>query len=124
MANSVPFRTTPQLGMQLNAVNANYWDLRGETFANSSTAPTTSDVIDISSKLGTVEFGNDGREYYLVKASADISGTATTGTQVVITMPGYTVEAGSGGFYTAPDTAYKNGDYFWVSRGARNAVPA
>lgn len=124
MANSVPFRTTPQLGMQLDDISANYWDLRGNSYANLSSNPTTTDLINISSKLGTKEIGDDGGEYFLVRASADIAGTATTGTQVTITYPAYTVATGSGGFYTPVNTAITNGQYFWVRRGAHNAVPA
>lgn len=119
MANSVPFRTTPQLGPQLSDVftGVPYWDqgIGIGTPANGS-GP--------SYKLGDIEMGDDGREYYWVQASADIAATATTGTQVVITMPGYTVATGSGGFYTPVNTAILTGQYLHVSRGAKNAIPA
>lgn len=112
MANSTPFRVTPQLGPQLSDVFTGlpYWDNNGVSIP--------------SYKLGNSEMGDDGREYYFVQASADIAATATTGTQVVITMPGYTVATGAGGFYTPVNTAILNGQYFHVSRGAKNAVPA
>ena len=119
MANSTPFRTTPQLGPQLDDVFTAlpYWD------SALSAGRVVTDPSP-SYKLGNVEHGSDGREYYWVKASADIAATATTGTQVVITVPGYTVAAGSGGFYTPVNTAIVSGSYFHVSRGAKNAIPA
>lgn len=121
MANSVPFRTTPQLGPQLDDVFTGlpYWDaigpMDGATIVGGPTSP--------SYKLGNVEHGDDGREYFWVQASANIAATATTGTQVVITVPGYTVATGAGGFYTPVNTAIVSGQYFHVSRGAKNAVP-
>ena len=119
MANSVPFRTTPQLGPQLDDVYTGlpYWDraLGLGTPASDATP---------SYKLGNSEFGNDGGEYIWVKASADIAATANTGTQVTITFPAYTVATGSGGFYTPPGVAIKSGQFFHVRRGAYNAVPA
>jgi hypothetical protein len=105
------FRTTPQLGQQFDEVGANYWD----------------DLIGItipSPKPGNKELGNDGAEYFYVTATADIAATATTGTQVALTYPAYTVATGSGGFYTPINTAVKSGDALWVRRGAYNAVPA
>lgn len=105
------FRTTPQLGQQLDDVGANYWDqLAGITIP--------------SPKPGNMERGSDGAEYFYVTATADIAATATTGTQVALTYPAYTVATGSGGFYTPINTAVKNGDALWVRRGAYNAVPA
>jgi hypothetical protein len=117
MANSTPFRTTPQLGPQLDDIfpTLPYWDLVLD--------PNVADLMP-SHKLGDQEMGSDGRDYWWVKASADIAATATTGTQVVITVPAYTVATGSGGFYTPVNTAIVSGSYFWVSRGAKNAVPA
>lgn len=113
------FRTTPQLGPQLDEVSAGvpYWDtgLGVGTPANGQ-GP--------SPQLGTKEIGSDGGEYWWVKASADIDATATTGTQVTITYPAYTVATNTGGFYTKPATAVKAGDCLWVRRGAHNAVPA
>lgn len=112
MATSTPFRTTPQLGPQLDDVFTGlpYWDNNG--------------VSEPSYRLGNKELGDDGREYWFVQASADIAATATTGTQVTITVPGYTVATGAGGFYTPVNTAITSGQYFHVSRGAKNAVPA
>lgn len=105
------FRTTPQLGQQLSDVGANYWDLLAG--------------ITIPSPMpGNKELGSDGAEYWFVTATADIAATATTGTQVTLTYPAYTVATGSGGFYTPPGTAVKNGDALWVRRGAYNAAPA
>lgn len=105
------FRTTPQLGQQLSDVGANYWDqLAGITLP--------------SPKPGNKELGNDGGEYFFVTATADIAATATTGTQVALTFPAYTVATGAGGFYTPPATAVKSGQALWVRRGAYNAAPA
>lgn len=122
MANSVPFRTTPQLGPQLDDVFTGlpYWDLTGIEDGGTIVSGVTSP----SYKLGNVEMGDDGREYYWVQASADIAATATTGTQVTMTVPAFTVATGAGGFYTPVNTAIVSGQYFHVSRGAKNAVPA
>lgn len=119
MANSTPFRTTPNLGLQLSDVSKGlpYWD----TQLGLSTQPAD---LMASYKLGDVEMGSDGGEYFFVKASDDIASTATTGTQVTITYPAYTVATGAGGFYTPPGKAIKSGDYFHVRRGAHNALPA
>ena len=112
MANSIPFRTTPQLGPQLDDVFV------GIPFYDPP------NITQPSYKLGNVEMGNDGGEYVWVQASAAISGTATTGTQVTITFPAYTVATGSGGWYTPPNVAIPSGAYFHARRGAYNAVPA
>lgn len=111
MPTSNPFRTTPNLGLQLSDVSSGlpYWD--------------NAAITEASYRLGNKELGNDGGEYFFVKASADIAATATTGTQVTITFPAYTVATGAGGFYTPVNTAIKNGDYFHVRRGAYNAAP-
>lgn len=113
------FRTTPQLGPQLDEafVGLPDWD----SHLGLSTEPTD---VSASYKLGNKEIGSDGGEYFWCKASADIAGTATTGTQVAITYPAYTVATGSGGFYTPPNTAVKSGGYVHVRRGAYNATPA
>src|SRR6478609_2554430 len=118
MPNSVPFRTTPQLGPQLNSVFTGlpYWDMTGVT----KSGTIVSGVTAPSYKLGNVEMGNDGAEYYWVQASADIAATANTGTQVTVTFPAYTVATGAGGFYTPPGVAIKSGQYFHVRRGAAN----
>lgn len=107
------FRTTPQLGQQLDDVGANYWDeLAGITVP--------------SPKPGNKELGSDGGEYWFVTASANIGATATTGTEVDLTFPAYTVatKAGAGGFWTPPGVAVTEGDALWVRRGAYNAAPA
>lgn len=106
------FRTTPNLGLQLEDVSAGlpYWDVNP-------------DQTDPSYRPGNKELGSDGGEYWMVMASADIAATANTGTQVTITYPAYTVATGTGGFYTPPGKAIKAGDCFHVRRGAHNAVP-
>lgn len=105
------FRTTPQLGQQLDDVGANYWDMMPN-------------ITTPSPKPGNKELGSDGAEYWFVTASANIASTATTGTQVTLTFPAFTVATGSGGFYTPPGTAVKEGEALWVRRGAYNAAPA
>lgn len=105
------FRTTPQLGQQLDDVGANYWD-------------ELPNITIPSPKPGNKELGSDGGEYWFVTASANIASTATTGTQVTLTFPAFTVATGSGGFYTPPGTAVKEGEALWVRRGAYNAAPA
>lgn len=121
MANSNPFRVTPQLGPQLNSVFTRlpYWDM----YHTTKSGVVVGGISAPSYKLGDVEMGNDGGEYFWVQASADIVATATTGTQVTITFPAYTVATGAGGFYTPPNVAITNGQYFHVRRGAYNAVP-
>lgn len=109
------FRTTPNLGLQIDVVSAGlpYWD-------------SNPDLTEASYRLGNKELGSDGGEYWFVRASANIAATATTGTEVDLTFPAYTVatKAGAGGFFTPPGVAIKEGDYFHVRRGAHNAVPA
>ena len=108
------FRTTPNLGLQLEDVSVGlpYWD-------------SNPDLTEASYRLGNKELGSDGGEYWFVRASANISATSDTGTQVAITYPAYTVAAdNAGGFYTPPGVAITEGDYFHVRRGAHNAVPA
>lgn len=116
MANSQPFRSTPQLGQQLNVVETGlpYWDNIG---------PANGGITSPSYKLGNKEVGNDGADYIYVQASAAISATATTGTQVTITFPAYTVATGAGGYYTPPGVAIASGSYFHVRKNAYNAVP-
>ena len=106
------FRTTPNLGLQLEDVSAGlpYWD-------------ANPDQTDPSYRLGNKEIGSDGGEYFMVKASANIAAADDTGKEVTITYPAYTVAEGAGGFYTPPGVAIKDGDYFHVRRGAHNASP-
>lgn len=114
------FRTTPNLGPALDTVYTAmpFWDAQLGV-ANGGVANA-----EASYRLGNVEMGSDGGEYFWVKASADIAATATTGTQVTLTFPDYTVATGAGGFYTPVNTAILNGQYFHVRRGAHNAAPA
>lgn len=107
------FRATPQLGPGIEDVydDPAFFDSQGAT--------------QVSPQLGTVERGSDGGEYFWVQASADIAGTSTTGTEVDMTFSTHTVatKSGSGGFWTPPATAVKNGQFCWVRRGAWNANP-
>ena len=114
------FRTTPNLGPALDTVYTAmpFWD------AQLGVSNGGVDNAEASYRLGNSEIGSDGGEYFWVKASADIAATATTGTQVTLTFPAYTVATGAGGFYTPVNTAILNGQYFHVRRGAHNAVPA
>ena len=114
------FRTTPNLGPALNTVYPAmpFWDSHlGVSSGGVANA-------EASYRLGNKELGSDGGQYYWVKASADIAATATTGTQVTLTFPAYTVAPGAGGFYTPVNTAITTGQYFHVRRGAHNAAPA
>lgn len=123
MANSVPFRTTPQLGPQLDDVfiGLPYWDLTGLQDADGD---IVSGVTEPSYKLGNRESGNDGAVYIWVQASANIAATATTGTQVAITAPAYTAATGSGGWYSPPGVAVPSGAYFHARLGAYGTAPA
>lgn len=118
MPVNTPYRTNPSLGPQINEVNATvpYYDT--QTGVSSGTTTYASPL------LGDMSIGSDGGEYYWVQASALIAATATTGTQVTITFPAYTVATGAGGFYTPVNTAVPSGSYIWVRKGAYNAVPA
>lgn len=113
------FRITPSLGPAVDTVYTGipHWDAQ----LTVDGAPTDAAA---SYKVGSVVRGSDGGEYFFVKASADIAATATTGTQVTLTFPAYTVATGSGGFYTPPGVAIKKDSYFHVRRGAANAAPA
>lgn len=106
------FRTTPNLGPQLDDV------FDGVPFYDPP------NITEASYRLGNKEIGSDGGEYFWVKASAAIAATATTGTQVTLTYPAFTVATGAGGFYTQPGVAVPSGGYLHVRRGAHNAVPA
>ncbi len=110
MANSVPFRTTPQLGPQLDDVFTGlpYWDMNG--------------VTSPSYKLGNKEVGNDGHDYIWVQASADIASASGNGTQVVVDEPAFTAAAGSGGWYAPPGVAITSGQYFHARKGALDAM--
>lgn len=107
-----PFRITPSLGPDLTQV----WD--DPTFYDSVRATTP------SYQIGSVVRGNDGGEYHFVTASANISATANTGTQVDLTQATHSVATGTGGFYTPPGVAITSGQFFHVRRGAWNAIPA
>lgn len=111
------FRTTPQLGPQIDEVFAGvpYWD--------SQLGLSTADAgVDPSYRLGTKEVGSDGHDYVFVKASADIAATPTTGTQVSVSEPGFTVTAGAGGYYTPPDVAITAGQFLHVRKGVAGAL--
>lgn len=117
MAIPTPFRTTPQLGPQLNEVFTNlpYWDT--QLGVGSSTTPSP------SYKLGNKEVGNDGADYIWVQASAVIAATSGTGTGVTITVPAYTVATGGTTWYTPPGVAIASGQYFHARRGAYGSAP-
>lgn len=105
------FRASPDLGPGLTFI---YDD------------PTFYDHASVTSpsyQLGTQVNGSDGGEYFWVQASANIAATATTGTQVDVTFPAWTVATGTGGFYTPPGQAITSGQFFHVRKGAWNAIP-
>lgn len=107
------FRTTPQLGPQLDdtiAEGAVWFEAPVHSYA--STQP---DII--SPQLGTVEFGSDGYQYMLVKSSASISAASSPGTQLAIDEAAYTAAAGSEGWY-APVAGVADDTYFWARKGS------
>lgn len=106
------FRTTPQLGPQLDDVFTGlpYWDLGNV----SATEP--------SYKLGSRETGSDGHEYIWVRASAAISSATGNGTQVTVDEPAMTAAAGSGGWYAPPGVAIASGQFFHARKGALDAM--
>lgn len=114
----MPFRTSPNLGPQIDDVFVGlpYWDLGGNTVNGVATGLT-----EPSYRLGNPEFGSDGHVYIWVRASAAIAATANTGTQVTLTEPAFTVATGSGGYWTPPGVAIPNGAYFHVRKGAVGA---
>lgn len=102
------YRITPSLGPDIEQKGPHYFDAGqpGESY-----------------QLGSVVRGSDGGEYFYARATGTIAATADTGTQVAVTFPAWTVETGSGGFYTRPGVAYAAGDLVHVRRGAANATP-
>lgn len=118
MPINTPFNIAPSLGPQINEVATvvPYYD--------SQLGVSSGTTTYVTPLLGNKTDGSDGGEFYWVQASAAIASTASTGTQVTITYPAYTVATGAGGFYTPPGVAIASGQQFYVRRGAWNAVPA
>lgn len=117
------FRITPSLGPQIDEAfptTGPYWDNQLAVISINGV------TIEPSYKLGSVVRGSDGGEYFFVKASAALAGTASTGTQVTLSRvgDGYTAATGSGGFWTPPNTPVAEGGFVHVRRGGWNAVPA
>lgn len=78
------FRTTPQLGPQLEDHSEKfYWD---------------AGIEDVSYRLGNRETGSDGHEYILVQAGAALD----AGDDVTINETTWVATAGSGGFEVPP----------------------
>ena len=101
------FRITPSLGPEVDtAYNPGYW--------MSTSKP--------SYQLGSKVVGSDGHDYIFVQASALIASATGNGTQVAITMPAGTAEAGSGGWYAPPGVAVPSGGYFHARKGALGTV--
>lgn len=117
-----PFRTNPSLGPNLHQVvksDAAWYDGAGRGAADAGQA--------MSPQTGDTSFGENGRLYMWVEASATIVVAASPGTQVVLTDAGvaadprFTAATGTGGWY-APHTGYYTGtlvagDRFWVAKG-------
>lgn len=103
------FRTTPQLGPQLDDV------FTGIPFYDPP------NITSPSYQLGNRETGSDGHDYVWVQASANIAAAAAPGTQVTIDEPAMTAAAGSGGFY-APVEGVTSGQYFHARKGALDAM--
>ena|SRR5690606_12575654 len=105
------FRTTPQLGPQLNDAYAGlpYWDgALGISNEATDTEP--------SYRLGNKETGNDGHEYVFVQAGAVLS----PGDDVIIDESTWVATAGgSDGLWEVPDDIggdVPNGGYFHARR--------
>lgn len=107
MANSVPFRTTPQLGPQLDDVFVGlpYWDLTGVQGVNDLVA---SGITTPSYKLGNRETGNDGHDYIWVQNGAVALAASAA---VTIDEETWVATAGAGGA-TAPAVAVPANAYF------------
>ena len=105
------FRTSPQLGPQLDDVFVGlpYWDQHGA-------------LTEPSYRLGNRETGSDGHDYVWVRASADIAAASGSGTQIAVDEPGFTAAAGTGGFYAPADVAIEAGTYFHARKGALDAA--
>lgn len=112
MPVTTPYRTTPQLGPQLDEkfTGLPYWDSQlGISSGTTGISP--------SYKLGNKEVGNDGHDYVWVQASAAIAAAASPGTQITITEPAFTAATGAGGYY-APITGVLINQYFHARKGA------
>ena len=91
------FRTTPNLGPDLEQFDTQWWyDPEGT----------------VSPLLGNPELGSDGHYYILVKAGAAL---ATAGTDVVINETTWVATAGAG-TYETPVANIPNGAYFYARR--------
>jgi hypothetical protein len=119
VSTTTPFRMNPSLGPDLNQIvkKDQVWYAgagRGAAGAGQIASP----------QLGDIAFGDNGREYMWVQASATITVAADPGTQVAVTVTApdnITVATGSGGWY-APHTGFYSGtlvsgDRFWVAKG-------
>lgn len=107
MANSIPFRTTPQLGPQLDDVFVGlpYWDLGGIQGAGGA---IVSGITEPSYKLGNRETGNDGYDYIWVQnGDAELAANA----RVNINDDFVTTAAASGALQ-GPNVAVPAGAYF------------
>ncbi len=117
-----PFRTNPSLGPNLwQVVKADQAWYEGAGRGAGGTGQVE------SPQTGDTAYGNDGRLYMWVQASATITVAASPGTQVTLTDngvaadPRFTAAAGAGGWY-APNTGYYSGtivsgDKFWAVKG-------
>ncbi len=76
------FRTTPNLGPDLEQFDTNFW---------------FDPVGTVSPRLGNPEFGSDGHKYVLVQAAATIAGA---GTDVTINETTWVATAGAGTYET------------------------
>lgn len=96
------FRTTPQLGPDLESKGPYHWDYQPG--------------VDVSYRLGNKETGSDGHEYVMVQAGATLAANAT----VSINETTWVATAGAGGF-TVPaalTNGVVSGDFFHARRTA------
>lgn len=107
MANSVPFRTSPQLGPQLDDVFVGlpYWDLTGVQDADGD---PVSGITEPSYKLGNRETGNDGHDYIWVQNGS----TALAVSARVNVDADFVATADGSGVLQAPAVAVPAGAYF------------
>ena len=120
MATSVPYRTSPQLGPQLDDVFTGlpYWDTQlGLTTGTSST-------VEPSYTLGNRETGDDGAVYMWVKANGTIASNAN-GVQLAIAAGTYlATTGGTSGWWSPANTPLVAGQYFHARLGSPTALPA
>lgn len=116
MPVSTPYRTTPQLGPQLDEIFTSlpYYD----TQLGVSNGAQAAGTVEPSYRLLNKETGNDDADYVWTKAASTIAATATTGTNVIVSANG-TSAAGAGGWW-APVAGVASGAWYHARSKAWN----